>query len=118
VADIIETTNLLARDVGTSLLALDGDYLHLKRTGLDLTNMNEWCVDQITTAARRAVGQWPSAEDLVGRLVAALGEVAEQTTDQQAKSRLRQGAEALGGLTKSVVAEVAAKVLEHRMGLG
>ena len=113
VPDIVEATGLSADDVSRSLSALDGQYLVFVQT-----MSGDGFVEKIFPAARRAVGQWPSPEDLVGRMASALREVADRTEDPTTKGRLRQAAEAIGGLAQKVLVEVGAKLIEHQAGLG
>lgn len=72
----------------------------------------------VTERARRAVGQWPTAETLVGRLVAGFNAAAEQEPDPVRKKRLREAAGVLGETTRGVAIEVIAKVLLHAGGMG
>jgi hypothetical protein len=51
----------------------------------------------VTDEARRAVGQWPSAEVWVDRLVEALREAAEREPDPERRGRLRAMAEGSAG---------------------
>ncbi|MGB9047094.1 MAG: hypothetical protein WCC47_06810 [Pseudonocardiaceae bacterium] len=117
VAQLAEATGLRTEEVARALDALDGEYLSFCKTmsGGDPT---PWFVERIFSSARRAVGQWPSPDTLPVRLATALEQVAEHTSDPETKSRLRRGAEAIGGLARDVVAEVGAKMLEHQIGLG
>lgn len=117
VPDIVEATGLSMDDVARALNALDGEYLTLDRHGSGGAPPTEWWVSGISSVARRAVGQWPSPDVLVDRLTTALQQVADQASDENTKSRVRRAVEALGGLTKDVVVEVAAKMAEHQIGL-
>ena len=72
----------------------------------------------MTAAARRVVGQWPTAESLAERLAAAFGEVADAEQDPERKSRLRQIASFLGETGKDLAAEIMAKVILRQTGMG
>ncbi|MFE3177849.1 hypothetical protein ACFXPA_25835 [Amycolatopsis sp. NPDC059090] len=113
-ADIAEATGLSVQDVGRSLKALDGEYLVLCKEDVD---PSAWEIERVTGNARRAVGQWPPPDNLISRLAEVLEQVAAETDEPEAKGRLRQAAAGLGGLTRSVVSEVLAKVVERQIGL-
>jgi hypothetical protein len=109
----IQIPGLAPDDITRSLLSLDdGGYVELdNRRGL------VDAVTKLTPAGRRAAGQWPSAEDLVPRLVEALTQVADTTDDLAQKGRLRQAAATLGGVGRQIAVEISTKMLEHQMGL-
>lgn len=118
VADIAAETGLEPAVVVKALDALDGPYVRdytKQGTGGD---PNPWWVEKVTPAARRAVGQWPTAEALAGRLAVAFSEAAEDEGDPERKSRLRQIASFLADTGKGVAAEVLAKVILRPAGLG
>jgi hypothetical protein len=114
VSDLAEATGLAADDVARAVAALHPEYLDLQTTPGEPTS---WFVQRVHTSARRAVGQWPSPDTLAAQLAAAMQQVAEHTSDPDAKSRLRRAAEAIGGLAKDVLTEVGTKMLEHQIGL-
>jgi len=60
----------------------------------------------VTDQARRAVGQWPSPDVWVDRLVEALREAAELEPDPERRGRLRAMAEGLGGFARDVAVGV------------
>ena len=72
----------------------------------------------VTPAARRVVGQWPTAESLAERLAVAFSEAADAEQDPERKSRLRQLASFLGETGKDLAAEIMAKVIMRQSGLG
>jgi hypothetical protein len=78
---------------------------------------DSWYVTEVTPEARRAVGQWPTAESLAARLAEAFSEAADEETDPERKSRLRQLAGFLAETGKDIVAEVIAKVVLHGTGV-
>jgi hypothetical protein len=70
----------------------------------------------LTDSARRAVGQWPSPEVWVERLVQALREAAEREPDPEKKGRLRAMAEGLGGFARDVAVGVLSGGITQSMG--
>lgn len=69
-------------------------------------------VTSVSERTRRLLGSWPSAEDLMERLVAALREEATTETQPERRSRLREAAEVLGGMAR----EIAVQVLAAQLG--
>lgn len=116
VRDIAGATGFPPADVAHALQRLDGEYLSF-RTSATHNDPKPWYVERVFPSARRVVGQWPSLDVLIGRLTTALQQVAEQAGDENTKGRARRAFEALGGLTKDIVVEVAAKMAEHQIGL-
>ena len=118
VRDIAAGTGLEPEAVVRALDALDGEYVR------DFTKFgtggdpNPWRVEKVTAAARRAVGQWPTAENLANELAVAFGEAADDEQDPERKNRLRQLASFLGETGKDIAAEVIAKVILRPAGLG
>lgn len=107
--DIAARTGLDLGDIGAALLALDGCYITLVRSG----GAASWHVTAVTADARRAAGQWPTAEGLVEQLAARIGEAAEQETDQERKGRLQAVARGLAGAAKGVAVNVVSAYLER-----
>jgi hypothetical protein len=102
-----EVADLAGRDptdVYRALKILQPTYLRLAEgLGHGPTSSS---VRGVTDEARRAVGQWPSAEMWVDRLVAALREAAEREPDPERRGRLRAMAEGLGGFARDVAVGV------------
>lgn len=71
----------------------------------------------VTSAARRAVGQWPSGESFAQELLAGLNHAAETESDPDRKSRLREAVAVLGGIARTVVVEVATRAVERQTGM-
>ena len=115
VVDIAERTGLAAEDVARALRAMAGVYVGLQMT---MGDVGRWFVQGVTPEARRAVGQWPTADSLIGQLVAGLDAAAEREHDLERRGRLRQAASLLGGAVRDIAVDVAAKVIEHGTGLG
>jgi site-specific recombinase XerD len=69
----------------------------------------------VTSTARRAVVQAPTAEGLIEQLAAAMTEAADHESDPEQKSRLMTVARELGGAGKAIAVNVASVFLEHRL---
>ncbi len=69
----------------------------------------------MTSLARRSVGQWPTGENLIGRLTAGLAQAAEQEEDPERKKKLMLVAREVGGAVKTIAINVATEMLEHRL---
>ena len=91
VSDIAERTGLEQPDVARALDALHPSHVDFRKTetGGDPTF---WYVLKVTPEARRAVGQWPTAEGLIDRLAQAFADAAEHEDDAEKHYQLRQAA--------------------------
>jgi predicted ArsR family transcriptional regulator len=109
VSDIAGRTGIDQADVARSLDAMDPTYVDFRKTetGGDPTF---WYVHKVTPEARRAVGQWPTAESLIGRLAQAFGEAAEREDDFERQYQLRQAAELLADKVHDVAVKAAATI--------
>ena len=109
VSDIAERTGLGMAEVARSLDAMDPTYVDFRKTetGGDPTF---WYVLKVTPEARRAVGQWPTAEALVDRLAKAFGDAAENEDDPERHYQLRQAAGLLGDSIRDIAVEIVATV--------
>jgi hypothetical protein len=105
--DIAARTGLDAKSVAVALNALEGEFLEVQRTG----DFARWGVPRVTPAARRAVGQWPTAESLVEKLVAGLAQAAEHEGDPERKGKLMAVARGLSSFAREVAVNVAAQAL-------
>jgi hypothetical protein len=114
VTDIANRTGLAVADVARALRAMDGVYVDLQMT---MGDSARWFVRGVTPEARRAVGQWPTAESLIGQLVTGLEAAAEREDDPERRGRLRQAASLLGGAVRDIAVDIAAKVIERGTGL-
>jgi hypothetical protein len=101
-------------DVYRALKILEPTYLWLAE-GLG-RGPSGCTVRGVTDDARRAVGQWPSADVWVDRLVQALREAAEREPDPERKTRLRAMAEGLGGFARDVAVGVLSGGITQSMG--
>jgi hypothetical protein len=113
--DIAERSGLDVKDVARALLALRGEYVDLLQS---MGDPGGWAVREVTSAARRAVGQWPSPEGVVDALAEAFGSAAEQEPDSEKKGRLRQVGSFLSGTGRDVATEVVSKVILRSAGMG
>ena len=111
VSDIAGRTGLEMSAVAQSLDALNSTYVDFRKTetGGDPTF---WYVLKVTPEARRAVGQWPTAEGLIDRLAQAFADAAEREDDAEKHYQLRQAA----GLLKDGVRDVAVKAAAAIVG--
>jgi DNA-binding MarR family transcriptional regulator len=110
VSDIAERTGLGQADVTRSLDAMDPVYLDFRKTetGGDSTF---WYVLKVTPEGRRVVGQWPSAEGLIDRLVKGFSDAADHEEDAEKHYQLRQAASLLSDPVRDVAVKVAATVV-------
>jgi len=113
VKDIVSDTGKNLAEVVKALEALDGEYLELRRS---IGNPSSWYVPRIYPEARRAVGQWPTGENLAERVIAAIDDAAERASDPETKSRLRRLGETLGGATKEILTKTLAEVVARQVG--
>jgi hypothetical protein len=113
VSDIAGRTGLEMTEVAQALDALDPTYVDFRKTetGGDSTF---WYVLKVTPEARRAVGQWPTAEGLIDRLAQAFTDAAEHEDDAEKHYQLRQAA----GLLTNGVRDVAVKAAAAIVGPG
>jgi hypothetical protein len=109
VSDIAERTGLELAEVARSLDAMDPTYLDFRKTetGGDPTF---WYVNKVTPEARQAVGQWPTPEGLIDRLVQAFSDAADREEDAERHYQLRQAAGLLGETLHDVAVRVAATI--------
>ena len=114
VVDIACRTGMDITDVHQALAAMDGIYVDY-RVGLDIAR---GYVRVVTADARRAVGQWPTAEDLLSQIVEGLNSAAEREPDPEHRSRLDQAAGMLGGAARDIAVGVLQRVVERTFGLG
>ena len=69
-------------------------------------------IEGVSERARRELGSWPSADDLVTQLAAALSQAADREAEPERKGRLRAAADTLGGIAR----EIAVQVISRRLG--
>jgi hypothetical protein len=110
VSDIAAETGLAEQAVARALEALDPVYVDFRKTttGGDPTF---WYVLKVTPAARQAVGQWPTAETLIGSLAAELTAAARDERDAERKGLLSYAARLVGDTLRAVSVRAAEAVL-------
>jgi DNA-binding MarR family transcriptional regulator len=110
VSDIAEQTGLEQADVARALDALHPSHLDFRRTETG-GDPRFWYVLKVTPEGRQAVGQWPTAESLIDRLVTALREAAEHEQDAERQFQLGHAATLLGEAVRDVAVQAAATVV-------
>ncbi len=118
VADIADETGMDVQTVDRALDALTGTYIRKYNKMMTGGHPDSWYVTEVTSAARRAVGQWPTGDSLAKSLADAFDDVADHEADPDRKSRLRQVAGFLGDTGKDVAAEVLARLILRPAGMG
>jgi hypothetical protein len=110
VTDIATATGLDEAAVARALEALDPVYVDFRKTttGGDPTF---WYVLKVTPQARRAVGQWPTADSFVTRMAAELSTAAAQEEDTERKTLLSYAARLIGDSLRDVMVRAAGQVL-------
>jgi predicted ArsR family transcriptional regulator len=110
VSDIAGQTGLEKAVVARSLDALHPVHVDFRRTetGGDPTF---WYVLKVTPEGRRAVGQWPTAEGFVDRLVEAFREAAASEADSERQYQLSQVAGLLSGSVRDVALKAATAIV-------
>ena len=112
--EIVEATGLDVRDVTKALIALDGEYLDVRKTA---GGGSEWDIYGVFANARRAAGAWPDPHRLAEQVIDAIDAVADDASEPESKSRLRRAAASVGGMTRDVAVKVAAEALTRGMGM-
>jgi hypothetical protein len=102
-------------EVHRALRAMEGRFIHVPDMSVGADAQN-YLVEGVTPEARQAVGQWPSPDVWVERLVQALHEAAEHEPDPEKKGRLRAMAEGLGGFARDVAVGVLSGGITQSMG--
>lgn len=124
---------LKRKDSGDMFVDLEGLRAHLEMTGdqmyaamdslshatppyIDVTLTMGWSegrasghIDRVYERARRELGTWPTADNLVAEIAAALSRAADETTEPEERSRLRAAAEALSGFARDVAVAVVSR---------
>jgi hypothetical protein len=107
VATFAEITGMDPGQVGRAVRALSPRFI---KTAPGLGSLTEVGIMGVTDEARQAVGQWPTPESVVERIVAALVEAADREPDQGKRTKLRAAADALGGFGRELLVNVVANV--------
>ncbi len=71
----------------------------------------------LTGKGRRAVGSWPSKGDAYDDIIAAIDARIDDEPDPEKKSRLRKGAEGIGGMGRDLFVEIAATIISKQAGI-
>jgi hypothetical protein len=109
VSDIAERTGLDLAEVARSLDAMDPAFVDFRKTETG-GDPRFWYVNRVTPEARQAIGQWPTAEGLIDRLVKAFSDAADHEQDAERHYQLRQAAGLLGETVRDVAVRVAATI--------
>ena len=115
VTDIAAKTGLDPSVVAQALEALDPTYVDFRKTTTG-GDPRFWYVFKVTPEARRAVGQWPTAEALADRLADELSTAARQETDAERQGLLVYAARLLGDTLRGSTVRAAAAVLAPAFG--
>ena len=109
VSDIAERTGLDLAEVARSLDAMDPTFVDFRKTETG-GDPRFWYVNRVTPEARQAVGQWPTAEGLVDRLVKAFSDAADREQNAERHYQLRQAAGLLSETVHDVAVRLAATI--------
>jgi hypothetical protein len=115
VTDIAASTGLDAGAVAKALETLDPVYVDFRKTTTG-GDPRFWYVFKVTPEARRAVGQWPTAQALAGRLADELTAAARQETDAERQGLLAYAARLIGDTLRDATVRAAAAVLSPAFG--
>jgi hypothetical protein len=115
VTDIAARTNLAASVVAASLEALDPVYVDFRKTTTG-GDPRYWYVFKVTPAARRVVGQWPTAESLASRLAEELAAAARDESEAERQSLLTYAARLIGETLRDATVRAAGRVLGPAFG--
>jgi predicted transcriptional regulator len=115
VTDIAAATGLDAAVVARALETLDPVYVDFRKTTTG-GDPRFWYVFKVTPEARRAVGQWPTAEALAGRLAAELAAAAQHETDGERQGLLAYAARLVGDTLRAATVRAAGEVLAPAFG--
>jgi len=115
VTDIAASTGLDAGAVAKALESLDPVYVDFRKTTTG-GDPRFWYVFKVTPEARRAVGQWPTAEALAGRLAEELAAAARQEADAERQGLLAYAARLVGDTLRDATVRAAAQVLSPAFG--
>ncbi|MGH3304376.1 MAG: hypothetical protein ACRDOK_22395, partial [Streptosporangiaceae bacterium] len=115
VTDIAARTDLAPSVVAVALDALDPVYVDFRKTTTG-GDPRFWYVFKVTPEARRAVGQWPTAESLAGRLADELAAAARDEPDAERQGLLTYAARLVGDTLRDATVRAAGKVLAPAFG--
>lgn len=115
VTDIAAATGLDAAVVARALETLDPVYVDFRKTTTG-GDPRFWYVFKVTPEARRAVGQWPTAEALASSLAAELAAAAQHETDGERQGLLAYAARLVGDTLRAATVRAAGEVLAPAFG--
>jgi hypothetical protein len=115
VTDIAASTGLDEGAVARALESMDPVYVDFRKTTTG-GDPRFWYVFKVTPEARRAVGQWPTAEALATRLAEELTAAARQETDAERQGLLAYAARLVGDTLREATVRAAAQVLSPAFG--
>jgi hypothetical protein len=116
-AEIAQAVELSAAEVGRSLRKLSDaapPYILTYAPAAEIRDPD--MVYDVTERARRTVGQWPTAEAVADRLVAAFAAAAEQEPDEERRSWLRRAAAWFGGAGRDFAVDGGAALVARQIG--
>lgn len=113
-SEIAEASRLEVLEVAKAATALESD--GLIELGKTMGGPGGWYVKRVTGDARRLVGQWPTAEQFVDEVAQRLQAAADDETDPERQSRLRELASSAGDVARNVFVDVASAVISRQMG--
>ncbi len=115
VTDIAAKSGLDPSLVAQALEALDPVYVDFRKTTTG-GDPRFWYVFKVTPEARRAVGQWPTAQALADRLAEELSAAARQETDGERQGLLAYAARLIGDTLRDSTVRAAGAVLTPAFG--
>ena len=115
VTDIAAQAGLDPSVVAQALEALDPVYVDFRKTTTG-GDPRFWYVFKVTPEARRAVGQWPTAEALASRLADELAVAARQESDGERQGLLAYAARLIGDTLRDATVRAAGAVLAPAFG--
>jgi len=115
VTDIAARTGLDDGAVAKALESMDPVYVDFRKTDSG-GDPRFWYVFKVTPEARRAVGQWPTAESLATRLAEELTAAAGHETDAERQGLLAYAARLVGETLREATVRAAAQVLSPAFG--
>ena len=115
VDDLAAATGFEVEDVARALLDMRYEFVSEVQS---MGPMDRWCITGVSPAARRAVGQWPTPENVVDRLAEAFTAAAEHEPDAERRSKLRAVGGFMAETGRALAADVIAKVIGQHTGQG
>jgi hypothetical protein len=115
VTDIAARCELSPAAVAAALEALDPVYVDFRKTTTG-GDPRFWYVFKVTPEARRAVGQWPTAESLASRLAEELAAQAQREVDAERHGLLVYAARLVGDTLRDATVRAARRVLAPAFG--